>query len=423
MDNMQDKLRSAFDVLNRDLEKYKKITSNPIMELASKEQEHITLSQKIKDLANSPIMKAYYAFNRIESISKAYEEFQKSVCLLKQLSEPYIKKYAELSSQFKAIHDLANLKVNETYSAFSNLSSSIKSATEAMQVNFFTINTSLNLTEYLKPFAFRPSFELQSFIESSNRLAKKWTKDSSKIDVTNASLNLATSESVESANFVVNTSDLLSIQEDELFDISVTLPTFNLYSFQRKEIFWLAQSNPVGFSNPENIDTLPSYIYYKTAKSCGHLITRCNQKCGALGKDYIFKPTNKLMIALMAISDLIAPNELIFGEFIDQLYILLYEGVGDDNLRVKNYLSDDELLPIWDIKQLRNYYFRHDVEHGNTDNAKKKMQKIGEIFHRIIKKPLPENGKDFRNAQITIIANVLKMLELLYIRMENLNAT
>lgn len=418
MENMQDKLYSAFDVLTMDLERYKQLTYNPIIDLASK--EYISSSQKIKDLTNSPIV---HIPNQIESISKAYEKFLESTYLLKQLSEPYIKRYAEIASQFKTIYDLANLKVNEVYSVFSDLSSSIKTATEVMQINFFTIGTSLNLNEHLKPFALRPSFELQSFIESSDRLAKKWTKDSNKINVINTSLNLAISESIESAKFIVNASDLFSIQEDELVDISATFPTFNLYSFQRKEIFWLAQRDSAVFRNPENIDTLPSYIYYKTAKLCSHLITRCNQKCGVLGKDYIFKPTNKLMIVLMAIADLIANNESTFSEFIDQLYILLYEGAGSDNLRIKNYLSDDELLPIWDIKQLRNYYFRHDVEHGNTDNAKKKMQKIGEIFHRIIKKPLPENRKDFRDAQITTIANVLKMLELLYIRIENLNAT
>ncbi len=449
---MKNNFYSSFNVIKRDLEYFRNLTTSSTIELALKER--LSLEQKIRELSESQMMKLspniVRDFESIKALTtnSAYELFLKESQMLEHLKEhisimksrqqleqinhPW-GKYQEITSAFNSLVEMRHLeskcdfikqfsdkmfKAYEIEQTFSEHLASITKATEAMRINFAVINNAINSNDYLSSMVFRPSIELQAFIMKSDNLAKRRLNDSLQIDAINTSIELASSESIESTNLVISASDLIETEDEESHDLFESLPTFNLYSFQRKEILTFARHNPKVFQNPENIDSLPSYNYYRIAKSCCYLIIKGNEKAGALGEEYIFKPSNKLMTAIAALPDLIAHNISTFGEFIDYLYFLLYEGAGSDNLKVKNWLTDNELQSIWDIKAIRNFYLRHDVEHGDIKEAKRKMQKVGDIFHRLISKPLPENSHDYRKAQTKIISNVVGMLNLLYARIK-----
>lgn len=388
-------------------------------------RDRLRLESTTRELAENTTMRfandKYRDFEIINklTINHAHESFLKELQTAEKIKQAW-SKYAEVAASYRSMAETVDLKVKQfnsdffnAYKAGSEYFASIAKAAEAIRANFSAISDAQKLNDYLNSIALRPSIELHSFIEKSDNLFKKRLKDSLLIDTTNRSIELAASESVESTNLILSASDVFTSKEEDLVDISVTIPTFNLYYFQRKDILLLARQNPTGFQKTENIDNLPSYNYHRIAIDCCHLITKCNQKCGASRKESIFKPTNKLMAALTAIPELITFNESTFGEFIDYLFILLYEGAGDDKLRLRNYFTDNELRPLWDIKKLRNY-LRHDIEHGDLKEAKHKMQKVGDIFSGLIAKPLPENSRDYRKAQVKIINDVWSMLVTLY---------
>lgn len=395
-------------------------------------RDRLRFESTIRELAEDTTMRFVNDKDRnFETINKltinhAHESFLRELQTAEKINQAW-NKYAEVAASYRSMAEVVDLKVKQlnndflnAYKTFSEHFAPIVKAAEAIRANFSAISNAQKLNDYLNSIALRPSIELQFFIEKSDNLIKKRIRDSLQIGAINTSIELAASESIESTNLILSSSDIFTSKEEDLVDISVTIPTFNLYYFQRKDILLLARQNPTTFQKVEDIDNLPSYGYHKIAINCCHLITKCNLKCGASGKKFIFKPTNKLMTALTAIPELITFNESTFGEFIDYLFILLYEGAGNDKLRLLSYLSDNELQPLWNIKQLRNFYLRHDIEHGDSKEAKHKMQQVGKIFNNLIAKPLPENSRDYRKAQNKIINNVLEMLNLLFKKINNL---
>lgn len=162
----------------------------------------------------------------------------------------------------------------------------------------------------------------------------------------------------------------------------------------------------------------PVFSSKKSADFVCDLIINCNEKARVLGSNDIFKPTNKMMKSIKNIQHLSCNDEKSFGDLIDCLYFMLYEGAGE-GLRVKSYLSDEECQPVYDIRDIRNFCYRHDIEHGDSGEIKRKKRKLGEIFLRLIAKPLPENEIDFKKAQHTILDNIHDMLEILYRKINN----
>jgi hypothetical protein len=423
---MRGKINNAIDALNRDLfEKLRNVNHNFAYEQMIREQQRF---ERLRELTESPVTRVVLQGCHQFELNKSIELYQKSIASLKTLSESYYGHLDKISykamSQYDANQFIANIiNTNQFLHAGCNFSASIVAASKALEANIALIDRAIISVGYLKPLALRPSFELHSFLLRSEKLSERKTKYPIELAAIKTSIELASNKSIESTNLIISTSNSLAIQEDEELGISEILPTFNFYDFQRKEILSLVRNNPDAMEDAEAIINLPSWNYYKATKRFCYLLPECNQKCGATGRDNIFKPTNKLMLSLIALPDLIAYNKLTFGEFIDYLYISLYEGSGGDNLRIKTYLSDEELQPLWDIKQLRNFYLRHDIEHGDMKQAKQKTQKVGEIFQRLIGRPIPENSTDFKKAQFIIMNNVLTMIILLYSKINDNNCS
>jgi hypothetical protein len=137
-----------------------------------------------------------------------------------------------------------------------------------------------------------------------------------------------------------------------------------------------------------------------------------------MGREPIFKLTIQLTESLVALPNILAVNRNCFGEFIDYVYFILYEGAGKDNLRFLDLISQDAAEAVWTLKHLRNYLVRHDVEHGKTSEITKKQKELGEHFNALIGKPMPRTRKDFTNAQLAFLRQVEEMLRLVYDALE-----
>jgi len=111
------------------------------------------------------------------------------------------------------------------------------------------------------------------------------------------------------------------------------------------------------------------------------LITQCNEagKMSSLATEF-FKPTTRLMTVFGELPWLTAADRYRFGDIVDCLYFIFYEGAGKDNLRFLDTnggpLSSAECDLIWCIKHLRNKWSRHDADHGKEKDIQKSWEEL-----------------------------------------------
>ena len=129
------------------------------------------------------------------------------------------------------------------------------------------------------------------------------------------------------------------------------------------------------------------------------------------GKKELFTPTNKTFRAISCLSTSFSVDGSTFGNVIDSLYMLLYEGSGEAK-RVLEVLSDSECAPLWNIKHIRTD-FRHDIEHGDEKKYMKKMQLIGAAYKDICGKNKPLKQKDWVTAHCNLFVKVNEFLDLM----------
>ena len=131
------------------------------------------------------------------------------------------------------------------------------------------------------------------------------------------------------------------------------------------------------------------------------LLTQCNEagKTSSLGTE-IFKPTTRLLVVFCDLPWLSSPNRLRFGDVIDCLYFIFYEGAGQDGLRfLKEHggpLTDAECDLIWCIKHLRNKWSRHDADHGKEKNIKKSWAELAAKFRWLGLSEHPTEARHFQ---------------------------
>jgi hypothetical protein len=169
----------------------------------------------------------------------------------------------------------------------------------------------------------------------------------------------------------------------------------------------------------ESDETIAKKEIYEMLKS----LISCNNAANlAKGKD-IFKATNKGFEALLDISYLTPNDILTFGNFIDNLYILFYEGAGDDNLRfLKNnggVLEKNECEFIWCVKVLRNKWLRHDIDHGNVNKIKASREALRDAFKWLGLNHYPKEPEDFRCLHSKLIKESRKFLGMIPERINN----
>jgi len=100
---------------------------------------------------------------------------------------------------------------------------------------------------------------------------------------------------------------------------------------------------------------------------------------------------------------------------VNLLFQMLYEGSGASS-RLSAYLTDEELAPLWVLKQLRLSAF-HDVEHGDDREIVNKQLTIADAFRDLIRKPFPVSEEEYRVLQVRLLNSLIRMLELVRSRL------
>ena len=115
------------------------------------------------------------------------------------------------------------------------------------------------------------------------------------------------------------------------------------------------------------------------------LVTLCNEagNTSVLNAEF-FKPTTRLLEVFSYLPWISATDKWRFGDVVDCLYFIFYEGAGKDNLRFLDEhggpLTDDDCDLIWCIKHLRNKWSRHDADHGKEKEIRKSWTVLAEKF-------------------------------------------
>jgi hypothetical protein len=153
----------------------------------------------------------------------------------------------------------------------------------------------------------------------------------------------------------------------------------------------------------------------ENARGLLELVACCNKSSRVKGGIEIFKPTTKLLEVFSDLPWLLPESEKAFGEFIDCLFFLLYEGAGKDNLRFMQKhggpLADADCRVVWCVKFLRNKWLRHDADHGKESDIERSWGDLSTQFRWLGLRGYPRSASDFRQLHRQLLAEVLAFLE------------
>jgi hypothetical protein len=141
------------------------------------------------------------------------------------------------------------------------------------------------------------------------------------------------------------------------------------------------------------------------------LVTQCNEagKTSVYGVE-IFKPTTRLMTVFNDLPWLSPTDRFRFGDVVDCLYFIFYEGAGKDNLRFLDKhggpLTDADCDLIWCIKHLRNKWSRHDADHGKEKDIQKSWAELAAKFRWLGLAEHPTDASHFQQLhhQLLVLA-------------------
>jgi len=161
---------------------------------------------------------------------------------------------------------------------------------------------------------------------------------------------------------------------------------------------YLAKFQPILYSQISNGNNY-NEVLAQVSTEIKDLLLRLNKsKLGVLGEDAIKMTSTNLE----TIDKLSSPvdDEKSFGEMIDNLYKLLYEGSGNCQRTTFSEIIDDLKILRTDI--------RHDWDHGAKKVIKKKSNMIANVYSKYTgKKSLPLfDEKDFEKIQLLIYTKV-----------------
>lgn len=174
----------------------------------------------------------------------------------------------------------------------------------------------------------------------------------------------------------------------------------------------------LGASSPTFSKLLGSYVgaadeatrnVAELAASARDLVYQVNRAYAAREGCDMFKMTNESPEALARIARPVRDVDQ-YGEFVDALYFLVYEGSGSCKR-----LGDPPPDFAMDVKFLRTAE-RHDPDHGGTGDVAARRKRAGETLERYAGKKTPEEcgPEELVATQIRILQSMLGFLSLLH---------
>ena len=144
----------------------------------------------------------------------------------------------------------------------------------------------------------------------------------------------------------------------------------------------------------------------ETADQIRKNIYRVNKNYEAAHGESLFKMTTESVNAL-GLLDRPVQNKSEYGDFIDALYFLVYEGSG-----ACSRFGEEPPGFAMDVKFLRTA-LRHDVDHGKDKEVVKKMKRLGEVFEKYSRHRTPEEcgEEEFLSIQYSLLRGCLAMLK------------
>lgn len=169
---------------------------------------------------------------------------------------------------------------------------------------------------------------------------------------------------------------------------------FNLPATQQRELLDQTEEVPEDAGYETLALLAPSSQLADDAIACVLLYERCNESRLIRGEKPFFKPTTRGTVAACWMGMIVADDRDKFDFFIDQLYMLFYEGAGGTKIKLltenEGIMERNECEALWDIKQLRSKRSRHDIGHGSEGEVRKKYRDLGEMFRRLGLSRLPQ---------------------------------
>ncbi len=141
------------------------------------------------------------------------------------------------------------------------------------------------------------------------------------------------------------------------------------------------------------------------------LVRAFNKRDVRNGKPETFKPTIELAWGFAVTTHEVATDEESFANVVDSLFHIMYEGTGNAQRFVETYGREDPRLNwLWDLKHLR-HEIRHDIDHGDSLETRRKHLRVGRIFESLIGRRFPQTSEDWLTAQIEIYRSLRRMLD------------
>ena len=216
------------------------------------------------------------------------------------------------------------------------------------------------------------------------------------------SLHLAEEQLLTTTNSL---SDILTVPEDD--EIALAPRSLILPVVQQDELIAVVEAGDYEEDEASLIKLPPSAKVADEARCVLFLVAKCNEVVQAAGKAEIFKPTTRLLEVYADLPWLSPEDKRTFGDFVDCLYFIFYEGAGGGKLRfLADYggvLDNADCNFIWCIKHLRNKWLRHDADHGDETDIKKSWKNLSAQFNALGLEHAPVTKQHFRHLHRSLL--------------------
>jgi hypothetical protein len=184
---------------------------------------------------------------------------------------------------------------------------------------------------------------------------------------------------------------------------------FNLPAEQRDEL--LEHDELPEEADYETLSPLaPSSSVADDVIACLMLYERCNEARRFGGKNIVFTPTTRGTVAACRLAMIVTDTQEQFDVFVDQLYMLFYEGGGGQKIKLMKenggVMERAEGEALWDVKQLRSKRARHDIDHGSEGEIRKKYRDLREMYERLGLSRFPQSSEEYRQLQRAVLRNL-----------------
>ena len=333
-------------------------------------------------------------------------------------------------------------RLHETYKAFDTWKSSLSIIDQSLSQSYRLINhvDSKVISQLVRPLDNYTNFTARTLNKLQNSQAEKLTK------ALQLSLNLAQVELKLNTDVIADfITSYEEIELDRYSDDNSTdkncdnaenkdleeknnIEEFTFFDTQQEELINIVEDTEEDDEVNEDflLNNSDTVKISELVRSVLRKITECNELNWLLGNKETFKPTNRILQVYVDLPYLLPQDKSKFGDFIDSLYWLLYEGAGKDKLRLLKQhggvLERSECNIIWCVKHLRNTFLRHDPDHGKESDIRKSYKNLSDDFQWLDFDDIyPKSEKHFRDLHYRLLEETEIFLKRLINKMREQN--